>query len=99
MKTTRVLTGDHCQCGACDEYFNSTKAFDRHRRGKPGVNRHCLTPTQMLAAGMCKNAGDWWITEPGAPDRFRVKRQGRDPVSTPEVEGVPTQSGHDTEAA
>jgi hypothetical protein len=62
---TRELKGDHCQCRACFEYFNSTRAFDMHRRGKHGIpgTRHCLTVEEMLKKGMCKNAGGWWIRE------------------------------------
>lgn len=28
-----MLTGERCRCRACGEYFNSAKAFDRHRFG------------------------------------------------------------------
>lgn len=59
---TKVLRGDRCQCTACGEYFNSTYAFDMHRKGKHGVNRHCLTPDAMLDAGMVKNRADFWIS-------------------------------------
>lgn len=56
------LTGDKCLCRACGEYFNSTKAFDMHRRG-PMEDRVCLTPTRMSEKGMSKNAKGFWITE------------------------------------
>jgi hypothetical protein len=59
--TERTLRGDHCRCTSCGEYFNSTKAFDKHRRGSY-PERRCLTPEEMLAIGMSKNAGDWWVT-------------------------------------
>lgn len=57
----RILRGDHCQCGACGEYFNSTHAFDKHRRGEYR-NRRCLTTDEMVAAKMSKNADGWWIS-------------------------------------
>lgn len=60
--TTRILRGDHCRCSGCAEYFNSTAAFDRHRRGEYG-NRRCLTVDEMTAIGMAKNADGWWVTE------------------------------------
>ena len=60
---SRVLRGDHCRCSGCGERFNSTKAFDRHRRGDyQGGDRRCLTPEGMAAAGMSQNSGGWWIT-------------------------------------
>jgi hypothetical protein len=57
-----ILRGDHCQCADCLEYFNSTAAFDKHRTGGHGVDRRCRTATEMLLAGMVKNAGGWWLT-------------------------------------
>ena len=57
----RKLTGDHCQCGACGEFFNSTYAFDRHRAGEWG-ERYCLTPEAMQNRGMCVSTRGWWIS-------------------------------------
>lgn len=57
-----ILRGDHCQCGGCGLYFNSTYAFDKHREGKHG-NRRCLTTDEMLLAGMTTNATGWWISQ------------------------------------
>lgn len=57
----RTLRGDHCRCTACGGYFNSTRAFDKHRRGAY-PERRCLSPDEMLAAGMAKNSGDWWVS-------------------------------------
>src|SRR5262245_60812392 len=65
MKTRRKLKGDHNQCPACGEYFNSTHAFDKHRIGAYGKDRRCMTIEEMTAAGMGKRfdrAGlDWWV--------------------------------------
>ena len=67
----KVLRGAHCQCAACGLYFNSTYAFDCHRRGKHGESRRCLTVAEMEAAGMGLNEGGWWISRvmarPGLP--------------------------------
>jgi hypothetical protein len=67
--TRRVLRGDHNQCPSCNEYFNSTAAFEKHRTGDyaTGPNgsipaRRCLTIHEMQAKGMSKNSSDWWIT-------------------------------------
>lgn len=56
------LRGDHCQCAACSEYFNSTGAFDRHRSAPHGGDRRCLTPAEMLARRMAVSAAGWWVT-------------------------------------
>ncbi|MDN8037425.1 FDXHR family putative zinc-binding protein [Burkholderia vietnamiensis] len=62
----KKLTGDRNQCRGCGEYFNSAKAFDRHRRGDFGNEenpRRCLSPYQMAKRGMAKNADGFWVTE------------------------------------
>lgn len=56
-----LLAGDQNQCPTCKEYFNSVNAFDKHRKGKHGIDRHCLTIPEMLAKGMDKNAEGFWI--------------------------------------
>jgi len=58
----KTLRGDHCLCCACGAYFNSTHAFDRHRRGTPGVDRRCLSAQEMQFAGMSVSDSGWWIT-------------------------------------
>jgi hypothetical protein len=56
------LTGDRNQCGGCGEFFNSSFAFDKHRTGEFGKNRRCITPDEMTAKGMSKNAAGFWIS-------------------------------------
>lgn len=68
------LTGDRCQCCACREYFNSSRAFDKHRCGDAAMRR-CRTPDVMEALGMSRNAKGLWITSkralfPSAQGRF-----------------------------
>ncbi|RYE43948.1 MAG: hypothetical protein EOP24_26225 [Hyphomicrobiales bacterium] len=63
------LSGDRNQCQGCKTYFNSTAAFDKHRRGEHGVDRHCLTDEQMTAKGMAKNAAGFWVGSPMPDDR------------------------------
>jgi predicted nucleic acid-binding Zn ribbon protein len=58
---TRKLAGDHCQCTACGNYFNSTAAFDKHRWGDY-EDRHCKSEEQMFAAGMALSGTGWWLT-------------------------------------
>jgi len=57
----RKLSGDHCQCSVCGEYFNSTAAFDKHRTGQ-GSNRRCLLLSDMFRAGMAISSRGWWVT-------------------------------------
>jgi hypothetical protein len=59
----KMLSGDRNQCQGCKTYFNSTKAFDKHRTGKHGVDRRCLTEDEMLAKGMSLNKDGFWITK------------------------------------
>lgn len=54
--TRPKLTGNRCQCSACGEYFTSVRSFDRHRVGRLGVDRRCLTQAEMDAAGSERNA-------------------------------------------
>lgn len=48
------------QCCGCGEYFNSNKAFAKHRTGKYGINRRCLNVGEMLAKRYEKNAAGFW---------------------------------------
>jgi hypothetical protein len=58
------LTGCRCECRGCGELFNSVKSFDRHRRGTyTPPARRCLSPDEMRAKGMTRNAAGYWITE------------------------------------
>lgn len=60
------LGGDHCQCAGapyagCGEFFNSTRAFDKHRVDA-GQARRCLSAFEMQAKGMSLNARGFWVT-------------------------------------
>ena len=57
------LTGSRNQCGGCRQYFNSNYAFERHRVGKHGEDRRCLTPEEILEKGWTKNPAGFWMTE------------------------------------
>lgn len=61
------LNNRRCVCRGCGEFFNSTPAFDKHRANKGGFR--CLTPAEMEAKGMAKNAGGWWVTALAPKDR------------------------------
>lgn len=64
MATTerRTLRGDHNQCAGCSEFFNSSRAFEKHRAGEhEGGQRRCLTPDEMRERGMALNSSGWWV--------------------------------------
>lgn len=46
---------NHCQCGGCGLYFQTVKAFDRHRIGV-GLNRGCLPQSEMAANSLHRDA-------------------------------------------
>jgi len=58
------VSGSRCQCRACDEYFNSSFAFDKHRIGEHGKNRRCMTTDEMLGKGMERNKALFWVSSP-----------------------------------
>lgn len=65
---------DKCLCGVCGKYFNSARAFDRHRIGSYGVgHRRCLTAEELRQRGFSLNATGHWIT---------VTREQGDEIST-----------------
>lgn len=71
---------NRCQCAGCHEFFGSVSAFDRHRVGKPGVDRRCRSEFEMFARGMSRSDAGLWITE------TRTQRASRS-------RGVRAQSG------
>jgi hypothetical protein len=63
------------QCPGCDQYFNSNVAFEKHRTGKHGVDRRCMTPEEMTGKGMLINHAGFWITEAYDPNIKRGKHE------------------------
>lgn len=56
------LTGKRCQCGACEQYFNSMTGFEAHRVGSfTPDKRRCLTVTEISGLGYIKNQDGFWI--------------------------------------
>lgn len=56
----RTLRGDRNQCPTCGEYFNSSAAFDKHRTGRIGVDRRCMTTEEMRERGMVLRDDGFW---------------------------------------
>ena len=60
MRTNCKLTGKRCQCPGCGEYFSTVSNFDRHRKGKHGVDRHCVDPVSVgLVLGESHGSTFW----------------------------------------
>lgn len=57
------LSGNRNQCRGCKRYFNSIGAFDKHRIGKHGIDRRCMTDQEMTGAGMKLRKDGFWIGE------------------------------------
>lgn len=55
-----------CECAACHATFTGVTAFDAHRRGRHGIDRHCAPPAQLLALGLRKNQMGRWHFPAGA---------------------------------
>jgi hypothetical protein len=68
------LGSRRCQCAACAARFNSVIAFERHRTGRYGHDRRCLTADEMLAKGMAVNAGGYWVTSIAPAGLVRLKQ-------------------------
>jgi hypothetical protein len=92
--TTKTLTlrGDHGQCAACRQYFNSTYVFDKHRVGRyTPAERRCLNPSEMRSKGMTVNSAGFWITKPRSARSFADADSTRTAVrSSRDVEGAAT---------
>lgn len=56
----KKLKGDRNQCQGCKEFFNSTRAFDKHRTGQFGLDRHCMTKDEMVAKEMILGEDKFW---------------------------------------
>ena len=58
----KTLRGDRNQCAKCEEYFNSTFAFDKHRTGEhEGNARRCLSVNEMQTRKMVKGTDGYWV--------------------------------------
>ncbi len=71
------LTGDRNECPSCGLLFNSTHAFDKHRTGRIGVDRRCMTMEEMQAAGMARRADGFWVGSLMRPDATLRARDRR----------------------
>lgn len=67
----KKLRGDRNQCPGCNEYFNSTAAFDKHRVGEHQKGtRACLSPSGMTSKGMFVGPDGFWRGSAMPESRF-----------------------------
>lgn len=66
-KTWTGLRRAHCP--ACHETFNSDSAAEKHRTGKPGVDRRCADPATVGLVAVEQPWGTCWQA-PGSDLRF-----------------------------
>lgn len=66
-KTWTGLRRAHCP--ACHETFNSDSAAEKHRAGRPGIDRRCLPPADAGLVPVEHSWGTCWQA-PGTDLRF-----------------------------
>ena len=80
---------DRCRCPSCGLYFNSTFAFDRHRKGRIGTSeRRCMAADELTASGWCRTETGHWISARRPAGTVRCDAGaaiGPDPLSGGEV--------------
>ena len=64
-----MMGGHACLCRGCGETFAGVSGFDKHRIGdygvtrtRVGVDRRCMTRTQMQKAGMSIGVLGRWVS-------------------------------------
>lgn len=68
-KTWTGLRRAHCP--ACHETFNSDSAAEKHRVGRPGIDRRCVDPATVGLIAVEQPWGLCWQA-PGTDIRFTV---------------------------
>lgn len=66
-KTWTGLRRAHCP--SCHETFNSDSAAEKHRVGRPGVDRRCVDPATVGLIAVRQPWGECWQA-PGSDLRF-----------------------------
>ena len=59
-------SGGHCM--SCHQSFSAQGGFDKHRVGRHGIDRRCLTIAEMAGKGWhVDGRGDWRMPSNGSP--------------------------------
>lgn len=53
------LRGQQNQCRGCGRFFARNSTFEKHRVGKFGVDRRCMTEHEMQSKFRCDVDGFW----------------------------------------
>ena len=76
-------------CPACHQTFTGATAGDMHRVGTHGVDRHCLTETEMLAKGMGVDSRGRWKSSDESWDTAGSFAGSNLSTSQPEPDQIP----------
>lgn len=58
IKLTVGSMANQCQCGL---RFKSVGGHERHRIGRFGIDRRCMTVSELVEAGFTQNVHDQWV--------------------------------------
>lgn len=73
------LTGNRCQCPTCGEVFSTENNFNKHRKGKYGKDRHCVSPEKVGLVLVMVKDGCLWKTASDDNLRRMIKRSRTKP--------------------
>ena len=83
-RSSGTLRGQRNQCPSCGELFNRTSVFDKHRIGKHGKDRRCMTSEEMIGAGMFKGDDGFWRGK-----KFEGERRANPNLPRLDLDGYP----------
>lgn len=49
-----------CLCNTCGEYLSGESAFDKHRKGEHGPDRHCVDPESIGLVIKYRGTDTFW---------------------------------------
>jgi len=64
-----------CECTACGRIFSSVSSFDKHRTGKHGKDRRCMTDGEMAVSRLRLDSRG--VFRDGSGGRYRPKGDRR----------------------
>jgi hypothetical protein len=79
-----------CECIGCLRLFRGVEAFDIHRIGRHGLDRHCASDEEMAKAGLQLDERGVWFDATGR--QKAADRRGRTPGAA-ELDKQPAAAG------